>query len=685
MAEGMNMQGSFHSVEPEKDRMREGLLTPIADPLSISIEDDELVRIVDDRISNIRDFYSSHYDLYNRRKIMEMYYFGRQIIEQEREKLLKNYESRFQDNVLYEIMATFKPLAMSRIPDLIVLPGNDSDNAKLMAQEVSKAIDTEIKERNNRKVLGIATKHLPVYFTAVIKVRWNPEIDDYEFINVHPDLIDVDYTCPTNNAQDMKLIRQLVPITVEQMLLRFPDKTEEIYTELIKDGIQVQDNKPKWKQLATEVQMSEVWFTEYKRKSEKEVERIDGVLWKYHDCILKKMRNPNFDYEGEKKYFAYDDMTKPDTKRPLNDQETQFMALTGQPPPNVQEEQIYHNYFEYPVKPYFFFGYDQWNTQPYDETSWLEQNMYSQKNLDKRGKQIDETLDNRGHFIYSKESGLQPSDIEALDMADPDQDLVVDGIPDDVVKYIEPPRPTPQEFENLAQTRQKMMEAAGVNASQGNIQSDTATTNQIARESNFTRADDVVEDTVNAAAEWMAAYALQMIKLRYTKKHFRWVMGSAGDEVQVMLDQNKITDGMIVKIKASGTDKLKTQNQADEMAKMQMVDPYNFFRMKGLPDPEGLTQDLMDFKLNPQAYIARVCKGLQTPQEIEQALMQTPMPPMMPQQGQPPMNMPGQGLGQPAPQAPQPMQGQPQNPTMQNTAQVPAAPPQAPAGSPRVL
>lgn len=682
------MQGSFHDVTSEKDKMDEGMISPSLDPLKIEIDDEDLARTVDDQIEKIRDFYSSHYDLYERRKTMEMYYFGRQIQDLERQKLLKNYESRYQNNVLYEIMATFKPLAMSRIPDLMVLPGNETDESKLMAQEVGKVVDTEIKERNNRKVLGIATKHLPVYFTAVIKARWNPEIDDYEYINVHPELIDVDYTCPTNNADDMKIVSQLVPATVEEMLLRFPDKHDEICEELLLDGIQVQDSKPTWKQLATEIQYREVWFTEYKRKSEREVERVDGVLWKYHNCILKKMKNPNYDYEGEKRYFAYDDMTKPETKRPLNDQETQFMALTGTPPPNVQEEQIYHNYFDRPRKPFFFFGYDQWNKQPYDETSWLEQNLYSQKNLDKRGKQIDETLDNRGHFVYSKESGLQPDDIENLDMADPDQDLVVDGRPDDVVKYIEPARPTPQEFENLVQTKQQMMESSGVNASQGTIQSDTATTNQIAREANFTRADDVVEDTVNAAAEWMAAYALQFIKLRYTKKHFRWVMGAAGEQVKILLDQNSVTDGMIVKIKASGTDKLKTQNQADEMAKMQMVDPYNYFRMKGLPDPEGLTADLMDFKLNPQAYIARVVKGLQTPQEIEQALMQQPIqPPMPPQQA--PMNMPGQGLN-PAPggqgmQPPQPQMGQPQQPQPGNTGQMAATPPPVVQGSPNML
>lgn len=662
----------------------ESVATTPLDPIALDIPDKELVDVVDDRIKASRKFYKGEdYNLYERRAQMEMYRFGRQIMAKEQERQLKEYESRYLDNVLYEIELTIKPLAMSRMPDLMVLPGNESEEARLMAEEVSQAVDTQIKERQNRKVLGLASQHLPVYFTGIVKARWNPEMDDYQFECIHPDLIDVDHTCPTNNADDMQFVSQLVPLTVEEVVMRFPKKKEAFYKELKNDGLMVGDD-PTWKELATTINIREVWFTWYKKHEDTNWERIEGVLWKYKDCILQKMKNPNYDYEGETRYFSYDG----DTKRALNEVEFAHVGLTGQLPDNVQQEQVYHNYFRRPRKPFFFFGYDQWGKQPYDETSRIEQNLNNQRQLDKRGKQIDETLDNRGHNVFSKEAGLSPGDIEELDMNDPNQDLVVDGNVNMTHKYIEPPRPSAQEFEDLTNTRDRMYGVAGSSATRGQIQSDTATTNQIAREADYTRADDLVDETINPAAQWMAEYALQFIKLRYTEDHFRELLGVAGKVVFLKLNRNMIDDGMIIKIKASGTDKLRAQNNAMEMAKMQMIDPYQFYVDMGLSDPEGRTEKLILAKADPVSYLQKVVKNLDTSQALAQALMNANVPvpqgpAVAPTQPQPQPNpvMPGSPLGPAQPSLPGTQAGA-QPPTgMPNTSQ-PAQPMPNPAQSP---
>lgn len=678
------MQGRFGGTDDINHD--DGLYTEPTDPIALDIPDEELVKTIDKRIKDSRTFYEEEYDLYERRKKNEKYVFGRQIPDMEKEKLLKDYESRYQDNVLYEIEATIKPLAMSRLPDLIVTPGNNSEESKVIADEISKVIDTELKSRENRYVLGIAFKHLPVYFTGVIKCLWDPQIDDYRFEVIHPDMIDVDYTCPTKNADDMEFVAQIVPMTVEEIFMRFPDKKEEFILQLEKDGIRAGgDGEFKWSQLATSLKVREVWFTWYKKHEKKEWERIEGVLWKYKDVVFKKIKNPNFDYEGEKKYFTYDEVTG--EKKEVEPDVLLGLSMIGVMPPNIQEEQVYHNYFRAPRKPFYFLGYDQWGKQPLDETSRIEQNLHNQKALDKRGKQIEETLDNRGHHIWSKESGLTPSDVENIDMNDPNEDVVVDGIPGNVHEFIPPERPTAQEFQDLAGTRDRMYGIAGASAVRGDIQSDVATSNQIGREADFTRADDLVEDTVNGAAEWMAGWALQMIKLRYTSAHFKEILGKAGEVVKMKLDRNKIEDGMVVMMKASGTDKLKAQNNAVEMAKLKLIDPKQFYVDMGLSDPEGRTESLMLFMSNPQMYMAKEILGLKTPQEIADWLATQPPMPMMPQMGQPPNPMMG---GQPQPpmgMPPQPAMGQPpmpQGPTPENTAATPAMPPMgAPAGSPR--
>ena len=393
-------------------------------------------------------------------------------------------------------------------------------------------------------------------------------------------------------------------------------------------------------------------------------------------CDSAKDEEPELDYEGETRYFAFDDMDDQNTKRPLNEMELMQILMTGNTPDNVTKEQVYHNYFRFPRKPFYFMGYDQWGKQPYDETSWIEQNITNQKSLDRRGKQIEETLGSRGHHILSKEA-VTPAELESIDFDAPSVDLSVAGKPAEMYSYIAPERPTPQEFEEIGNIRERMYAVAHSKAVRGEIEARApATSNQIAREGDFTAADDLVEDTINPAAQRMADWAMQFIKLRYTQDHFRWVMGVAGDAVYQKLNQNMIVDGMIVKIKASGSDKLRAQNNAMEMAKMQLIDPYTFYTDMGLSDPEGRTEKLLLAKTNPMEYLQKVMKNIQTSKDLAVQLLEADMP------GQDPNAQPNimeGGALAPQPQAPQ-------APTPGNTQQVPTTPPMgAPAGSPRNL
>lgn len=679
----IKMQGGFLDSFPTKTEAEEGIASYPSDPLELTMDEEDLCRIIDDYSENYYTFYKTKYNLFERRKANEIYLFGRQIQTLEEHRMLKDWESKFHDNVLYEIEGTIKPLAMSRIPDFMVTPGNDNDESVLLAQELGKVIDTQIKEYDNRFCLGLASKHFPCYFISCIKVRWNPEIDDYVFEVVHPDLIEVDYTAQTKDVDKMKYFAQIIPLTIQDIIFRFPQSREKFLQRLKDDGLIAGDD-PSWALLATTIKIREVWFTEYKRHEDNRVERIDGVCWKYKDVILHKMKNPNFDYEGREQYFAYDNGDE-NTKRQLNEMELSQMVLTGDMPQNVKKEQIYYNYFKFPRKPFYLMGYDQWGKQPMDETSRIEQNVQNQKSLDRRGKQIEETLDSRGHHVLSKQA-VTPSELEEIDFDEPNVDLSVEGNPNEVYDYIPPERPTPEEFKEIDNIRTRMYAVAHSQAVRGEIIANTpATNNQIAREGDFTAADDLVEDTINQAANWMAEWAMQFIKLRYTKDHFKYMLGIAGEAVWMKINRNMIQDGMLIKIKASGTDKMRAQNNAIEMAKMQMTDPYSFFVDMGLSDPEGRTERLILAKTDPTSYLQKVVKGLNTSEAMAQALIAQQFPsPQAVQPQQPLPQSPAMAAGAPPP-APVPGQ-QPQQPSVQQTGNPAVQPPAgAPSASPRIL
>jgi len=237
--------------------------------------------------------------------------------------------------------------------------------------------------------------------------------------------------------------------------------------------------------------------------------------------------------------------------------------------------------------------------------------------------------------------------VQMLDLDNPKLDALVHGNLNDVHKAIVPERPDAAQFNNVDITRQRMFSMAGANAIRGDLQSDVATSNQIAREADFTRADDLVMDTINTCSEWMAQWQMQFIKLRYTEEHLRQVLGAKGSMVYVRLRSDMIEDGMEVMIKSSSTDKLKAQRNAMEMAKLKMIDPMTFYEDMGMTDPEGRTQKMMLFTTDPMGYMVKYVMGMDNVQQMGQALNGTP-----PDGQMAPPPPPG---GAPAPQGPSPM------------------------------
>ncbi len=646
-----------------------------ADPLAMDIPDEELVKIIDERIEASKKFYDEKKNLPERRKKNVTYRFGRQIEDKEKREELKKYEARFLDNVLYEIETSLKPLAMSHLPDMIVLPGGEDPEKKQAAKELTLAINDTNKKRKQRKTLAMGFQHLPVYLTACIKARWDPSIGEYgdfRFDIVHPNLIVVDHTAKINDSEEMSFIAETLPITVQELFMRFPTKKDKLTEELKKDGVALGE-EASWKDLATEVNATEIWFTWYKKKDTKEMmkeptlsifepgvkwEKVEGVMWKYRTVLLDKMLNPNFDYEGQDMYFVQDNPDDPTTKHELKPEEMLQRMMIGDLS-GIQKEKVYYNYFGKSKKPYFFFGYEQWGEQPYDETSRIEQNIRNQENLDDMGKRLVDKLKQRVKHIWSKESGLKSSDIQKLDMENPMLDALVEGDLDKVHTTVVPERPDASEYKSISDARERMYGVAHASAVRGDLQSDVATTNQIARESDFTAADDLVEETINAACEWMAEWQMQFIKLRYTEDHMRQIAGSKGATTLLKLRRDTAKDGMEVTTKASTTDKLKAQKNALDMANAKLIDPLTFYEDMDMSDPEGRTEKLMLFTTDPVTYMTKFVLKLENTPALIGALNGTAPPPQL-GPAQPPLNVP---------------QGAPQGPTPTNTANVPVQPP----------
>lgn len=574
------------------------------DELSLKMDDTDFVTTARKWIKDTQDYNENELHLSTRRKNNKKNLFGR-VYE---DKKYKDHESDFEDNIIWEAEEFLVPMAFSRLPDITVKPGDPNDeNSKKSAETLTGMVNSDLQSRSRKKVVKLAFKHHPVYLVGAIKPFWNPEKGpngDYDFKTVHPENLVIDHKAMSNDVNDMRFIAELCEYSVNELIMRFPKKKAELFEELRATGkFTDEKNEEKGGGLETIVKIWELHFTNYEETEDGNYSKLECTGWFYNKLCLMKGKTPNWDWKGQTKEFSY--------KEEITEDQYQASIVRNEPIEGYNTKQFFKNYLPQPEKPYILVGYDQWGEGPLDETSRIEQTIKLQKNHDKRGRQITELIDNaRVKHIFSKDSGLTKEDLEEFDLSDPEQDLIIKGKVNEVHASFQGELPSPALINDKLESRKRIFEKYGTPGSvRGEVESDVATTNQIAREGVFTRVDDLADDTVNFVYEKMAMWMLHFIKLRYKDEHFKTIAGSDGMELSARITQDLVEDGQEVVISASGRDKLKAEQRATDMAGMKMIDPLTYFKDIGASDPKGRTEKLMMFMMQPELYLQKFVLG----------------------------------------------------------------------------
>ena len=348
----MDYQYNSTTLKVKPDTIKEEL-----DPLTLELEDDDLVRAIDRRVQASDKFYNgSDIQLKVRRKKNKEFLIGKQGDPTK----IKKYQVAYIDNLIYEAENTIKPIAMSRLPDLTVKPAKDTQESKDLARDLTKLVNSDIRKRENRRVLAVAWRHLPVYYLGVIKAFWDSnkgKYGDYGFKFVHPEKIVLDHTAPT--AEDVDFVDEYVELSIQEVVMRFPKKKDEIY----KACSVTQSNLDE--KLASIITIHEVWFKWWEKNTDKQAvedknksempdlqgwKEVNAVCWKYKHLILEKMKNPYWDWEGTTELQTGDGM-------PVAP-EMMTQALTGEI--STDTAQVFNNFFTRPQFPYIFLTYEQW-------------------------------------------------------------------------------------------------------------------------------------------------------------------------------------------------------------------------------------------------------------------------------------------------------------------------------------
>lgn len=598
--------------------------TAYIDPLHLDLENHEFVRVIKENIKESVKFYEGK-NLFERQDRLVQYYLGKQPNPL---KQLKSKITPYKENLIFEAIGRIKPIEQSRMPDLTVKPGNDSEDSKKTAEMLTGMFNSDIKRRQNRKLYGLCVKQEPLYFFSVVKARWNPEIGqygDYEFVNVHPKNIIFDHTATTSDERDMRYIAEKQELTIKDMIMMFPDKEE-----VIKEAFGWESEGSEESKLATKQTCWEIWFHWYKKGKGKEgktkFERIDGCVWMYKDVVLKKMKNPYYDFQGERRMFS----KELEEKKAYSIDE--IFDLIDAEKGNYKEEIVYNNYFNMPRKPYFFFVYEVMGEHPIGETSRIEQVLEFQDAINAQGSIIlDMNLRSRGKDIFDT-NAIDQETIESIDIYDVDQVLGINVPAGQSISsshsHIQQQPATPQMYRAMDDNRRKAFEMLAVGATTRGVreQDSTLGESQMMREADFGVIDDIVEDTINALAEWQADWSMQFIKLFYSKPHLKHVLGKDGEVLHMKLTRDIVEDGIEVVVSASGVDKMQRKRMAIQNMQMGIGDPLSFYEDTEQSNPKERAYRAMLAQTAPQVYMQQYLQQSQLPPDNPPLPGQSPVP-----------------------------------------------------------
>lgn len=306
------------------------------------------------------------------------------------------------DNVIFESLETYLPQVTRRNPEpmvtLAVGVEQSSENqafATALKLELSEIAD-DIKLR--LKLKG-AARHKEMYLLGAVKLSWDIDNDRPQVKVVRPQRLILDPNAVVDedgySGNRIGEMRQLSASRLIELV-----KGEERSEELVKYIKETAKDK-----LETELNFIEWWTPDY-------------MFWKLGTKVLRKRKNPHWNYEesgaNEAAEVASEENPALPQGAPQLPEPAPTMPSEGMPAvPEIEASAPVQpvrgvNHFKSRRIPYVLISTLNLGKQPVDETSLMSQNLAMQDVVNKRNRQIDNNADdmNNGLVVSLERSGL---------------------------------------------------------------------------------------------------------------------------------------------------------------------------------------------------------------------------------------------------------------------------------------
>lgn len=489
----------------------------------------------------------------------EAYWLGNQFQEEEAERV------KLVDNLIFEALETFLPIATRPKPDPLVEGGKD-EYGRMVAKKTAKMLAYVADQNMYGLQLRQVARFWALHLLGAYKVGWSQTKNEITGapIRVTKLILDPDATIEAGKYTG-EYIGERKSEAVSKLVTRFPAMQKYLEDEV----------KGK---MGSKVKYIEWWTPEY-------------VCWIHKKQVLGKSKNPHWNYETQQL------MVDPMSGQPAMDPMTGMPAMTTVPGRNHLPE---------PFMPYAFLSIFTLGKRPHDETSLIQQNKPLQDLINLRLRQINKNANNTNGGIavsgdvFDKEQAKEAADTVRMggavwvpngNVGDAIQRLTGTPLPDFV-------------YQSLLDYRNELRNIFGVRGStaEGITNEKTVRGKYSIREQDSSRIGGGVSTYLEAFSDCVFNYWVQLMYVYYDTPHEASVLGEGKEEETISLTNTEFQGRLTVGVKEGSMipkDPLNLRNEAVDLWAAGALDPITLGERLDMPNPKEFARRLVLWRIDP--------------------------------------------------------------------------------------
>lgn len=451
------------------------------------------------------------------------------------------------DNLIFEAVETFLPIANRANPDPLVKADSSPEGIELSKNIKNALVDWADKQKLRMK-LKKGTRHWVLSKLGVWKMTYNVLKDEIDCESVNPKNLILD---PDGHWDEAGLFtgefigekRKKSASTLSDMFPKFADTI---------------NNLAKGK-MGTKLEYTEWWY------------KGTDVFYTLGESVLGKFKNPNWNYDGEMK------RTDPETQAEMS------VPIIG------KNHKFGGNQ---PMAPYVGLSVFSTDEHPHDDTSLIIQNVPMQDMVNKRFRQIDRNADSQNNGALASGSAFTKEQAAeaATFLRKGGTVWVPNGDVNTAWKRDAAPQLPADIFAQLTDSRSELRNIFGTAGSNAEslAQQDTVRGKIMTQQSDSSRIGGGVTEYIEQCADTIYNFVVQFMYVYYDEPHYIQAMGQNGAAETIAIRNTDFTVDLNVTVKEGSLipkDPLTERNEAMDLWTAQAIGLPGLYSRLDFADP----------------------------------------------------------------------------------------------------